>query len=228
MTNGSTNVELLRPAGGPAGYRIAYLIPKPEGAWQLSATGDASEPGVEAIWMNGRDRTLGLAAMGTALTSKGDQQSVCNMRHSGDRAKVGYSLCNSTMTKEIRDLGVLLTPMYVITGKIGAYRADTEKLSAALAQTDLNSVWAVIDASADDLQRKQAAAIRREQDDLANWRASLQSGDETLCGPVVDTRDALVSIAIRGKGLVWQRRGEVQPPHSVSDAYTAVSYCQSL
>lgn len=101
--SGSTNVPAKVPSAPYA--RIVYLVQQPDGSWQAQLKADASGPGVEAIWLNGSTRTLGLAAMGTDLTSKGDQQSVCNMRQSGDRSKVGYSLCNSILVKEIRDLG---------------------------------------------------------------------------------------------------------------------------
>lgn len=227
--NGSTNVQGQVPETPYA--RIVYLVQQPNGTWQASLQADASQPGVEAIWLNGANRTLGLAAMGTALTTKGDQQSVCNMRQTGDRSKVGYSLCNSVFAREIKDLGVLLTPLHVLTGKIGAYRADSEKLSAALSGANIDQLWATVDRQTAIAQQQDAqqvrAQIQAEAQALAQWRAGLREGVQTLCGPVIEARASVVAISVRGRGVVWQTREQVQPP-GTADGFMAASYCSSL
>lgn len=227
---GSTNIQSQVPEAPYA--RILYLVRQPDGTWQASLQADASQPGVEAIWLNGANRTLGLAAMGTALTTKGDQQSVCNMRQTGDRSKVGYSLCNSVFAREIKDLGVLLTPLHVLTGKIGAYRADSEKLSAALSGANIDQLWAEVDrqtaAAQQQASQQVRAQVQAEAQALTQWRAGLREGVQTLCGPVIEAKTSVVAISVRGRGVVWQTREQVQPPGAATDGFMAASYCSSL
>lgn len=224
------------------GLTVAYLVRQPDGSWQASVSADASQPGVEAIWMRYSNKTIGLAAMGTALTSSGDQQSVCNMRHTADRSKVGYSLCNSELTSEIHDLGVLLTPLHLLTGKIAAFRVDREKFAAALSPVDIDALYAAIEqeAAATAAAERQATAERRASAErqaaaerleteqvLKAWRAGLQSGDRTLCGIVVDVREAVISIQVPQSGLKWIRRDSAMPVGASSNAIEVAMYCGS-
>jgi len=227
---GSATVQRQVPNASNA--RILYLIKQPDGTWKASPQANASQPGVEAVWLNGASRTLGLAAMGTTLTTKGDKQSVCNMRQTGDRSKVGYSLCNSDFKQEIKDLGVLFTPLEVIGGKVSSYRADSESLHAALSDTDIDLLWAEVDRLAviaqQEEDRRIQAQVQAANQALAQWRAGLREGIQTLCGPVIEAKSSVVAISVRGRGLVWQTREEVQPPGVMSDGFTTSTYCKTL
>ncbi|TAJ51630.1 MAG: hypothetical protein EPN60_04360 [Nevskiaceae bacterium] len=239
MVRGARNTKgQVRPAPRD-GTRVAYLILQNDGSWLPAADADASEPGIEAVWLRKSDRTIGLAVMGTDLTTKGDQQSICNRRHTADRAKSGYSLCNSDLVSEIHDMGVLLTPLFVLTGKIGAYRVDSEKLAQALSGVDIDAFYDAVNRpiveaeareAANNAEAARQAALRREQrlEDLKPWQSNLQPGDRTICGMVVDVRPAVISIQTPQNGLKWIRRDAARPIGMSNDAMEIAVYCGSL
>lgn len=215
LVRGSMQLESVGVAPPPPEFLIVYAVSEADGSWRLHADADASKPGVEALWVLPDRKMVGLAATGTAMTSAGDRQSVCNSRHTGDRNKVGYALCNSTLISEIRDLGVLLIPLRPVTGKIASYRADVTKIQALLADVDLDTVAFNLQQARQQVQREQVrdsmASQARHEQQLAAWRAGLKGGTETDCGHIIETRGPMVRIAGINSSVMWLPRDRVFP-----------------
>lgn len=215
VVRGAMRLETVGVPTPPPSFLIVYAVSQGDGSWRLHADADASQPGVEALWLLPEKKMVGLAATGTAMTSAGDRQSVCNSRHTGDRLKVGYGLCNSTLVSEIRDLGVLLTPLRPVTGKIASYRADVGKIQAIIANVNLDTVAFNLGQARQQLEREQTRAAMESQvrfaQQLASWRAGLQIGSETDCGYVIETRGPMVQIAGSNRSVMWLPREKVFP-----------------
>lgn len=215
LVRGAMQLETLGVPRAPNEFLIVYAVTQEDGSWRLHADADASHPGVEALWLLPEKKMVGLAATGTAMTSAGDRQSVCNFRHTGDRTKVGYGLCNSTLARETRDLGVLLTPLRPITGKIASFRADVAKIQTIIANVDLDTVAFNLNQARHQLERDQMRAAMESQaqfeQQLANWRAGLQIGTQTDCGYVIETRGPMVQIAGSNQSVMWLPREKVFP-----------------
>ena len=67
--------------------------------------------------------------------------------------------------------------------------------------------------------QEEAAAIKREQQRLAQWRKTLQIGDDTHCGPIIEVRRPMYKVAliaqIQGFGNEsWLKEAELFPPES--------------
>ena len=65
--------------------------------------------------------------------------------------------------------------------------------------------------------QEEAAAIKREQQRLAQWRKTLQIGDDTHCGPVIEVRRPMYKVAliaqIQGFGNEsWLKEAELFTP----------------
>lgn len=215
LVRGAMQLETVGVPPPPSDFLIVYAVSQEDGSWRLHADADASQPGVEALWLLPEKKMVGLAATGTAMTSAGDRQSVCNFRHTGDRTKVGYGLCNSTLARETRDLGVLLTPLRPITGKIASFRADVGKIQTIIANVDLDTVAFNLNQARHRLERDQMRAAMDSQAQfeqrLANWRAGLQIGSETDCGYVIETRGPMVQISGSNRSVMWLPREKAFP-----------------
>ena len=65
--------------------------------------------------------------------------------------------------------------------------------------------------------KEEAAAIKREQQRLAQWRKTLNIGDDTHCGPIIEVRRPMFKVAliaqIQGFGSEsWLKEGELFTP----------------
>ena len=217
-----------RPPGvspAPNDWHILYLTKTQSGRWEASRTGEAGRAGTEAIWLDPQQKQIGLAAAGTALQTNGQAASVCENTVDYDRPASGYLACNSALVSEVKDLGVVFTPLrplMAMTGtKITAFKADVPKLAAALSGVDLDTVSNEM--TAIKTHQKEAAKEQYRQQQLAreaavrHFQATATTGTKTLCGLIVDTRKDLVEVQLDGTGgqRQWTGRANIQPQGSV-------------
>lgn len=189
----------------PPGEQVvaAFLHKDNAGNWKALLEADPNQLGVEAIWLDGETRRVGLAALGTARNTDGKGQAVCNLDVSGDRRKTGYSLCNSELTTTVKDLGLIFTPIKLIPGlHIAALKVDRDKMAAALDGIDLSDLHAAaygremaLEKSAHDAR---TAQLRERELQRANaeklWQLQLANAEK------------LRQQQLRTKGVAWQNQ----------------------
>ncbi|MBR9814448.1 hypothetical protein GYB61_11400 [bacterium] len=211
---------------------IAFLVRGPDGSWKATTRANPGELGVEAIWLNSDQKRIGLATKGTAANSAATGADVCDLNTTGDRSRSGYSLCNSELVTEVRDIGVLLRPLLAITGaKIRAFKVDEEKMRAALGRTDLDALYA----QANELEQASLARSRQRtrtsneqrSASLNRWRANLAPGNRTACGLAVELRPPLVSVQFHD-ATRWVRIDQLFPPGYFRSVGEARQHCLRL
>ena len=63
---------------------------------------------------------------------------------------------------------------------------------------------------------KERLKRQKEQEQLARWRASVKSGDDTFCGPIIEVNQSMIKIAVRAQlqgygNEAWLKRSELYP-----------------
>ncbi|UYM16267.1 hypothetical protein [Endozoicomonas euniceicola] len=81
------------------------------------------------------------------------------------------------------------------------------KLKKALADEEKRRVIAA---------EKERLKRQKEQEQLARWRASVKSGDDTFCGPIIEVNQSMIKIAVRAQlqgygNEAWLKRSELYP-----------------
>lgn len=228
----SARVRGVYAPEGPA-TTVFFLERQAGGRWAPSLDADARQPGVEALWLDGNRRVVGLAAIGTASNSAGDGRDVCNMDAAGNRDDLGYySLCNSEFATQVKDLGLLFAPLRVIPGMdIRALEVDVEKLQQALDSIDLDSIYQAAiqrDQQLTSASRQAANQINRARlDRLASWRNSLSPGDDSVCGIVVEVRPPLAAVQFASE-VRWVKIESLFPRDWGRPLPGGVYYCSRI
>lgn len=210
----------LREAGlppPPPRFEVAYLSKQPEGYWVAKLNGNAGQPGVEAIVLDLRTKSVGLAA--TAPENFENRVgNICEMNADGDRGKSGYLLCNSAFAKTYLNPGVLLfSPLNMLGGyDIQTLELDKNKFKSAVADIDLDQVVTAIEsrnAMANMLERAAAQQEReRREAELAAFQRTLRPGMQSHCGLVVEIKRPIALVQAKGAGAVWLRLESLRPP----------------
>jgi hypothetical protein len=195
---------------------VLLLEQKKDGTWEPSLDADTRRLGVEALWLDGPLKTVGLATLGTSSDSAHTAKNVCEMDKARNRSVLGfYSLCNSYFRKEIHDIGVIFKPLRVVPGMdIRAFDVDAKKVAAALENIDLDAVYKTalahevqiqnkIKAVADQYRNKQIAKaelaqqkFKQRDKQIEAFRQKLSRGDQTQCGYVIVVEQPLAQVQL--------------------------------
>ncbi len=221
----------------PPEFHIVYLTDMGNGSWSISREGDATYVGTEAIWMDSRAKTIGLAASGTTLQTDLKAASVCEKIVDYDRAQSGYLACNSELAVRVKDLGLILAPLnslMALTGdRIIAFEADTDKISKALSGIDLNGFAAQLDDVYEEDQRyarqQYAKQMIASEKNIKRFQLSAGVGTRTICGLVINARGNLVELQLHSQmqGTTWVDREEILPPNALPST-SVIKHCARL
>lgn len=96
---------------------------------------------------------------------------------------------------------------YEKNDRLGLVLKAKEKLSLMLKKEKIER---------EEIARQEELELKRVSKKLDQWRATLKNGDDTFCGPVIETSGAMVRLSLRVQlpgyaNDLWLKRSEVYP-----------------